>query len=161
MQKDAGSKYVRDNFDPDDRLAVVLIDRRSGGVTQRIAPARQIASPAFQAWLKERNRTGADVFVSMNALHGQARGRTRADIAVVRHLYLDFDNDGTKAVERLQNREDMPQPRPCQRATTAGPATTSTPRSSTLSCSSIPRCSLWRRLLAHITKPARGSDRSW
>ena len=110
MQRDAGSKYVRDNFDPDDRVAVVLIDRRSGGVTQRIAPARQIASPEFQAWLKERNRTGADVFVSMNALHEQARGRTRADIAVVRHLYLDFDNDGTKAVERLQNREDMPQP---------------------------------------------------
>ena len=108
MQNSAGSKYIRDNFDPDDRLAVVLIDRRSGGVTQRIAPARQIASPEFQTWLKERNRVGADVFVSMNTLHEQARGRTRADIAVVRHLYLDFDNDGTKAVERLQNREDMP-----------------------------------------------------
>jgi hypothetical protein len=89
MQKDAGAWFIRNNFEPEDRLAVVLIDRRSGSVTQRIAPARQIATAGFQAWLKERNRIGADVFVSMNALHGEARGRTRGDIAVIRHLYLD------------------------------------------------------------------------
>jgi hypothetical protein len=110
MQKDTGASYIRDNFESADRLAVVLINRRSGSVTQRIAPARQIASPEFQAWLKERNQTGAEIFVSMNALHELAHGRTRADVAVVRHLYLDFDNDGTKAVERLQSREDMPRP---------------------------------------------------
>src|SRR5580658_8258501 len=102
MQKDAGSRFIRDNFEPEDRLAVVLIDRRSGSVTQRIAPARQVVSPQFQSWLKERNRMGADVFVSMNALHDQARGRTRADVAVVRHLYLDFDENGTRAVEQLR-----------------------------------------------------------
>jgi hypothetical protein len=110
MQKDAGSRFIRDNFEPEDRLAVVLIDRRSGSVTQRIAPARQVVSPQFQSWLKERNRMGADVFVSMNALHDQARGRTRADVAVVRHLYLDFDENGTRAVEQLRARKDMPIP---------------------------------------------------
>jgi hypothetical protein len=110
MQKDVGSKFIRDNFEPQDRLAVVLIDRTSRGVTQRISPARQIATPEFQTWLKERNRAGADIFVSMNALHEQARGRTRADVAVIRHLYLDFDSDGTRAVEGLRAREDMPEP---------------------------------------------------
>jgi hypothetical protein len=110
MEKDAGSRFIRDNFEPGDRLAVVLIERRSAGVTQRIAPARRIASPEFQAWLKDRNRMGADVFVSMNALHEHARGRTRADVAVIRHLYLDFDSDGTNAVERMQSRQDMPKP---------------------------------------------------
>ena len=110
MQKDAGARFIRDNFEPEDRLAVVLIDRRSGSVTQRIAPARQIAAAGFQTWLKERNRLGADVFVSMNALREQARGRTRGDIAVIRHLYLDFDHDGTRAVERLLSREDIPKP---------------------------------------------------
>ena len=110
MQQDVGDKYIRDNFEPDDRLAVVLINRRSGSVTQRIAPARQIASPEFQAWLRERNRMAVEVFVSMNALHEHARGRTREDVAVIRHLYLDFDNDGTKAVTLMQNRGDMPKP---------------------------------------------------
>jgi hypothetical protein len=110
MEKDTGSRFIRDNFEPEDRLAVVLIDRRCGNVTQRIAPARQIATHGFQTWLKERNRMGADIFVSMNALHGQARGRTRGDIAVIRHLYLDFDHDGTNAVEHLQSRDDMPKP---------------------------------------------------
>jgi len=110
MKKDAGSKFIDDNFEPDDRLAVVLIDRRSGAVTQRIAPAKQIASPEFQVWLRDRNRMGADVFVSMNALAADARGRTKADVAEIRHLYLDFDENGTEAVKRLQSREDMPKP---------------------------------------------------
>lgn len=84
MQNDAGARFIRDNFDPEDRLAVVLIDRSSGSVTQRISSARQIASPEFQVWLKSENRSGRDVFVSMNALHQRARGRTRSDVSVVR-----------------------------------------------------------------------------
>jgi len=110
MKKDAGSKFIDDNFEPDDRLAVVLIDRRSGAVTQRIAPAKQIASPEFQVWLRDRNRMSADVFVSMNALAADARGRTKADVAEIRHLYLDFDENGTEAVKRLQSRENVPKP---------------------------------------------------
>jgi hypothetical protein len=88
----------------------VLIDRRTSGVTQRIASARQIASPEFQVWLKSENRSNRDVFVSMNALNEQARGRTRGDVAVIRHLYLDFDENGTRAVDRLRTYEDMPEP---------------------------------------------------
>lgn len=110
MPKDPSRDYILENFEPDDRLAVVLIDRSSGVVTQRIASARQIASPEFQVWLKSENRSGRDVFVSMNALHEQARGRTREDVAAVRHLYLDFDENGTAAVRELRNREDMPEP---------------------------------------------------
>jgi hypothetical protein len=110
MPNHTGADYILDNFEPDDRLAVVLIDRGSGVVTQRIASARQIAAPEFQIWLKSENRAGRDVFVSMNALDEQARGRTREDVAVVRHLYLDFDNNGTAAVHQLRDREDMPEP---------------------------------------------------
>ncbi len=110
MQGDTGSRYILENFEPDDRLAVVLIDRSSGTVTQRIASAERIASPEFQVWLKSENRSGRDVFVSMNALHSQARGRTREDVAVIRHLYLDFDENGTAAVRQLRAREDMPEP---------------------------------------------------
>jgi len=110
VRSDWASEFIDDNFDPDDRLAIVLIDRRSGSVTQRLAQAQQISSPAFQAWLSERNGKGADVFVSMNALSEQARGRTRADVVSIRHLYLDFDENGTEAIERLQSRDDIPKP---------------------------------------------------
>jgi hypothetical protein len=110
MQQDVGSKFIRDNCESENRMAVVLIDRRTATVTQRIASAQHIASPQFQAWLKDENRTGLDVFISMNALHAQARGRTRGDVATIRHLYLDFDDNGTQAVVRLRAREDMPEP---------------------------------------------------
>jgi hypothetical protein len=110
MAKDAASQFTLDNFELEDRLAVVLIDRRSGVVTQRIASVNQIASQEFQVWLKSENRSGRDVFVSMNALTDDARTRTRGDVATIRHLYLDFDENGTRAVEHLQAREDIPKP---------------------------------------------------
>lgn len=110
MPSNWASEFIDDNFDPNDRLAVVLIDRRSGSVTQRLAPARHISSAEFQDWLRERNRLGADVFVSMNALSAKARTRTRADVASVRHLYLDFDDNGTEAIGHLQSRDDIPMP---------------------------------------------------
>lgn len=110
MAKDAASQFILDNFELEDRLAVVLIDRRSGLVMQRIASANQIASQEFQVWLKSENRSGRDVFVSMNALADDARGRTRGDVATIRHLYLDFDENGTSAIQHLQAREDIPKP---------------------------------------------------
>lgn len=110
MAKDSAPEFILDNFERDDRLAVVLIDRRSGMVTQRIASARQIASDQFQVWLNSENRGGRDVFISMNALAEHARGRTRGEVAIVRHLYLDFDENGTRAVQQLLARPDIPKP---------------------------------------------------
>jgi hypothetical protein len=110
MAKDTAAQFILDNFELEDRLAVVLIDRRSGVVTQRIASASQIASQEFQIWLKSENRSGRDVFVSMNALADNARTRTRGDVTTIRHLYLDFDENGTRAVQHLQARENTPKP---------------------------------------------------
>src|SRR5579864_4821796 len=110
MAKDTASQFILDNFELEDRLAIVLIDRRSGLVTQRIASANNIASQEFQVWLKNENHSGRDVFVSMNALADDARTRTRGDVATIRHLYLDFDENGTRAVQHLQARDDIPKP---------------------------------------------------
>ena len=110
MANDAAAQFILDNFELEDRLAVVLIDRRFGVVTQRIASANQIASQEFQVWLMNENRSGHDVFVSMNVLADDARTRTRRDVATIRHLYLDFDENGTRAVQHLQGREELPKP---------------------------------------------------
>ena len=47
--------YLLENFAPNDRLAVVLLDKRTGSVIQRLATAQKIAAPDFQAWLRHKN----------------------------------------------------------------------------------------------------------
>lgn len=110
MRCDSASGYIEENFEPSDRLAIVLLNKRTGLVTQRIAPAEKIASAEFQAWLRHRNAQKDEVYISMNALREDARGRTKADVQAIRHIYLDFDQDGDEAVSRLIRREDMPLP---------------------------------------------------
>jgi RepB DNA-primase from phage plasmid len=110
MERNIASKYIKDNFKPSDRLAVVLLDKRNDAVIQRIATAEQIAAPEFQAWLRHKNAQRYEVYVSMNTLRPGATGRTKGDIATVRHLYLDFDENGTEAVERLLRRQELPRP---------------------------------------------------
>jgi hypothetical protein len=104
------SQYLRENFEPSDRVAVVLLDKRTQDVLQRIAAAERIAAEDFQAWLRHKNANGYEVYVSMNALVKEATGRTKADVETIRHLYLDFDHEGNTAVEKLVARSDLPKP---------------------------------------------------
>ena len=110
MPSDAGSRYIRENFEPTDRLAVVLLNKQTSAVVQRLGSAERIASPEFQAWLRHMNAERNEVYISMNALHEGARGRTKDDIGAIRHIYLDFDENGTAAVQKLLEREDLPTP---------------------------------------------------
>ena len=110
MLSDAGSRYIRENFEPTDRLAVVLLNKQTSAVVQRLGSAERIASPEFQAWLRHMNAERNEVYISMNALHDGARGRTKDDIGAIRHIYLDFDENGTAAVQKLLEREDLPTP---------------------------------------------------
>jgi hypothetical protein len=102
--------YVRDNFAPSDRLAVVLINKRAGSVIQRLSSAETVGTSEFQEWLLRQNARRYDVYLSMNALAPTAVGRTKSDIAAIRHLYLDFDTEGTSAVDALLKRDDLPRP---------------------------------------------------
>jgi hypothetical protein len=110
MDKQAAAKYIRSNFRSDDRLAVVLIQKSTGSVVQRLSSADQIASDEFQRWLRYMNREKHEVYVSMNTLQPGARGRTKADVGEVRHVYLDLDLKGNEAVQNLRGREDLPTP---------------------------------------------------
>lgn len=105
------ARYIRENFQPDDRIAVVLIHRERDRVLQRSpVPIQLAASRAYQAWLWCENKYGADVYLSMNAIRPDATGRTKADLADIRHVYLDFDEGGRKIVDRLLERSDLPKP---------------------------------------------------
>lgn len=110
MDADVPVRYLRENFRPDDRLAIVLIQKETHRVVQRIATAEKIAGPGFQAWLRHENAQRCEVYVSMNTIKPGSRGRTKDDIAEVRHIYLDFDDKGTAAVQALMQRPDVPTP---------------------------------------------------
>ena len=110
MDPDIPARYIRENFRSHDRIAVVLIQKETHRVVQRVATAERVASAEFQAWLRHENASRFEVYVSMNALKEGSRSRTKDDVAEIRHVYLDFDDNGTAAVQALLQRQDVPQP---------------------------------------------------
>ena len=101
--------YIKDNYEADDRLAVV-IKQPSGQVIQRINTAERIASPDFQRWLRFENLSGGNIYLSANALCGQATARTRSQIATIRHAYLDIDVNGENVLQAILHDSHIPQP---------------------------------------------------
>ena len=96
-------EYLRTNFDSSDRLAVLVRNRDRGETMQRIATSARIAEPAFQEWLQFKNeKESCDIYLGMNTLKPEARGRTKEDIQSIRHLYLDIDVDGPSALAKIQ-----------------------------------------------------------
>jgi len=110
MDPEIPTRYLRENFQPDDRVAVVLIQKQTHKVIQRIASVDKIAGREFQAWLRHANASKFEVYVGMNTLKSDAHSRTKEDIAAIRHIYLDFDHNGTAAVQALIQRDDLPEP---------------------------------------------------
>jgi hypothetical protein len=100
--------YIRDNFHPEDRLALVI--KNSDRLVQRIATAEQLAGPRFQAWLRFENARGGNIYVSMNSLKPEAQGRTKQDIAAIRHVYLDLDQGGFLALSKILADSCLPKP---------------------------------------------------
>src|SRR5258708_22010673 len=110
IDRNVAAAYIRGNFESDDRLAVVLVNRRTKAWIRRVSAAEKIAAPDYQAWLRHQNAQRCELYLSMNALHEGAGGRTKAEIVEIRHIYLDFDENGTAAVQRLFARPDVPTP---------------------------------------------------
>ena len=103
-------EYILDNFKPSDRVAVLLRNRASGEVVQRITSADRIAARDFQQWLTERNQAGFDIYVGMNTLKEGAYSRTKRDINEIRHVYLDLDYRGPETLRAIQNSDEVPKP---------------------------------------------------
>ncbi|HVB35063.1 MAG TPA: DNA-primase RepB domain-containing protein [Patescibacteria group bacterium] len=104
------SEYIIDNFKPSDRVAVLLRNRASSEVIQRIAPAEKIARPDFQEWLANRNQAGFDIYIGMNTVKEGAYSRTKRDIQEIRHVFLDLDYRGPEALKAIQNSDEVPKP---------------------------------------------------
>ena len=104
------SEYILDNFKPSDRIAVLVRNRATDEIIQRIASAKDVAAHDFQEWLTKRNRAGFDIYIGMNTLKEGACTRTKRDILEIRHVYLDLDYRGPEALKAIHNSDEVPKP---------------------------------------------------
>ena len=110
MDTSTAKQYLRANFVPTDRIAIVALHRGTNDVKQRVEATERIVQDDFQRWLRFLNKEGYELYVSMNTLRENAHGRKKADIAQIRHVYLDFDDNGTEAVRQMMAHSGMPRP---------------------------------------------------
>ena len=110
MDSQITQQFLLTNFEAGDRLALVALHRATNDVKQRVATTERIVQDDFQRWLRFLNKEHYEIYVSMNTLREGARGRKKTDIAEVRHVYLDFDDHGTAAVQKMMAHSAMPQP---------------------------------------------------
>lgn len=105
------SEYIRDNFQPADRVAVLVRNPKCGQTMQRISTAETIAAAQFQDWMRYKNeRDGSDIYVGMNALKSNAFTRTKHDVLAIRHLYLDLDHNGSASLAAIGKSNLVPPP---------------------------------------------------
>lgn len=105
------SEYIRSNFEPADRIAVFVRNAKRGESTQRISSVVKIAGDEFQAWMRHKNeQDGCDIYVGMNALKANAFTRTKNDVLAIRHLYADFDHDGSASLIAVERSALVPAP---------------------------------------------------
>lgn len=106
----SASEYVLALHHPEDRVALLVRNRPRAQTMQRILAAEVVASPAFQDWLRERNESGADIFLGMNPLRHNSCARTKECILEIRHVYLDLDEDSPASLHAIRTTGDVPVP---------------------------------------------------
>ena len=104
-------EYIRTSFEPSDRIAILVRNRKRGGTIQRITTVEKVVGPSFQDWMRYKNdNDGCDIYVGMNALKPQAQTRTKEDILAIRHLYVDLDQDGSTSLAAIEKSDLVPPP---------------------------------------------------
>src|ERR1700732_638653 len=107
----SSADYIRANFQPSDRIAVLLRNAVRRETLQRISTAERIAANPFQDWMRYKNaKEGFDIYVGMNALKPTAFKRTKEDILAIRHLYVDLDHHGPVSLARIEKSTLVPPP---------------------------------------------------
>jgi hypothetical protein len=90
-------------FSTADHVAILGIPRRSEtGVVQEVMRAATLAQPDTQRRLQDLNRQGYDLYCTVNTVKPGARSRTKTDIADVRRLQLDLDDNGREGLRKLR-----------------------------------------------------------
>ena len=110
IEPSAPLRLLRAGYAPDDWVAVFLKSYATGETCQRVASIAQISRSEFLAWLRSRNANELNVYVSVNAVSPHGRSRSRQSVSVVRHVFLEADEDGPRVLARIAARPDLPPP---------------------------------------------------
>ena len=103
--------YIHRSFDLSDRLAVLVRNPRRGEIVERISTAVRIAGPQFQDWLHHKNEVdGCDIYLSLNPLKPEAQTRSKQDIQVIKHLYVDLSRESAQSFAAIQHSRLVPPP---------------------------------------------------
>src|SRR5947208_15325664 len=86
----SASEYMLDNFEPTDRIAMLVLNRDFGETIPRITSAQKASSPEFQAWPRYKNANGSDIYIGQNPLRKNVSTRTKGDIESIRHRSLNL-----------------------------------------------------------------------
>jgi len=104
-------EYIRANFHPSDRVAVLVRNGATNKVQQRVTTAEKLAGTQAQEWLQHKSeKESCDIYIGMNPLKPEAHGRTKDDIQTIRHLYLDIDYEGPAALGKIRQSNLVPTP---------------------------------------------------
>jgi RepB DNA-primase N-terminal domain/RepB DNA-primase C-terminal helical domain len=106
----APGEYILDLYERLNRVAILALNRDFREIVQRITSADKAASPDFQAWLRHKNASGSDIYIGMNPLKQDAATRTKNEIESIRHVYIDLDYGGTRALEGIRKSSLVPKP---------------------------------------------------
>ena len=107
----SSQNYIHRSFDLSDRLAVVARNPRRGEIVERISTAVRIAGSQFQDWLHHKNEAdGCDIYLSMNTLKSEVHARSKQDIQVIKHLYVNLSSEGVKSFADIQHSRTVPPP---------------------------------------------------
>ena len=115
MRDQTAIRFLNSMFDGEDRVAILAIPRADpdGRVEQRFTPA-ETAAGRTQAWLHHLNAQRYDIYLGVNPVREDSRQREKGDIAQVRRLQVDLDDNGPENLKRLLGdaaRGVIPQPR--------------------------------------------------
>ena len=96
MEEDQSAKFIQRMFShaARDRIAILAVPRSAGNAEQRVFTLPQATSGKVQAWLRHLNARDYDIYLCVNPIRPGSRGREKEDIAEVRRLQLDLDEDG-------------------------------------------------------------------
>jgi hypothetical protein len=97
-------------FAPGETIALLLRRDTPAATQQRIVRLESVLTPRYQAWLRYENGVGSNIYVTANPLRTGSRKRTKEDVAVVRHLYIDIDIDGDARLAALLKSNSAPMP---------------------------------------------------
>ena len=115
MEADQAVKFIERMFShaAQDRMAILAIPRSEGKAEQRVFTLGQATSRKVQGWLRHLNARDYDIYLCVNPVRPGSGGREKGDIAEIRRLQLDLDEDGAAGLGRVLedvNRGAVPRP---------------------------------------------------